>query len=215
VTNVLVVTSTVRVLNGVHGNTTHIGPAVAFDFVLVEGAAGLQHGLVATAAASADADHGAAGGLNDLFGAGRQTHARLSGVQVVRDDGRVVAGGAGHLASVSGLLLHVADDGAFGHGTQSKHVADLQLGLLATVDKLAGVHALGGDKSLLHLLELVGVTEGNAGQRCATSGVMEDLLDHALDVTVLLAIIEGSELGSSLAGSGVRLKDAAGTFTAR
>ena len=41
VTDMLVVTTTVRVLNGVHGNTTHAGPAVALGLVLPLGTASL------------------------------------------------------------------------------------------------------------------------------------------------------------------------------
>jgi hypothetical protein len=45
-TNVLVVTTTVRVIDGVHGNTTSLGPAVTLDLVLVVGVTGLEERLV-------------------------------------------------------------------------------------------------------------------------------------------------------------------------
>lgn len=66
VANVLVVTTPVGMLHGVHGHTTHHGPAVALDPVLVVGPAGLQHGLLRAAAASHHADHGAAGAGHHL-----------------------------------------------------------------------------------------------------------------------------------------------------
>lgn len=47
-TNVLVVTTSVRMLNGVHGHTTNNWPAVALSLVLVVGTASLQDGLVDT-----------------------------------------------------------------------------------------------------------------------------------------------------------------------
>ena len=48
VTNVLVVTTPVRVLNRVHSHTTHLRPAVALNLVLVVAGTSLKHRLVAT-----------------------------------------------------------------------------------------------------------------------------------------------------------------------
>ena len=56
VTNVLVVTTTVRVLDGVHGDTAHLRPRVTLGLVLVPRATCLQHWLVDAAAAGNDAD---------------------------------------------------------------------------------------------------------------------------------------------------------------
>lgn len=50
------------------------------------------------------------------------------------------------------------------------------LTLLATVNKLSGVDALGSNKQLRPLLEAVRVTEGHLGQGGATAGVMDDVL---------------------------------------
>jgi len=36
---------------------------------------------------------------------------------------------------------------------------------------------------------------------------MDDLLDYSTDVSVLLSVVEGTKLGSSLAGAGVCLED--------
>ena len=80
---------------------------------------------------------------------GRQLDPGPLGVGVVGDDGGVVAGGSGHLAAVAVLLLEVADDGSLGHGAHGHHVADGQLGALAAVHELPGVHALDGDEQLL------------------------------------------------------------------
>ena len=53
---VLVVTTTVRVVDGVHGDTAHLRPLVALGGVLVVRAAGLQHRLLSAAAAGNDTD---------------------------------------------------------------------------------------------------------------------------------------------------------------
>merc|ERR1712227_1145080 len=54
----LMVTTTVGMLDGVHGHTSNLGPAVPLHSVFVVGSAGLEHGLVASTATSNDADDG-------------------------------------------------------------------------------------------------------------------------------------------------------------
>jgi hypothetical protein len=53
--DMLVVTTTVGMFNGVHGHTTHLRPAVALCLVLKVRATRLQHGLVDSATASNNA----------------------------------------------------------------------------------------------------------------------------------------------------------------
>merc|ERR1719230_1119109 len=50
------VTTTVGVLHGVHGHTSHLGPRVALHAVLVVSTTSLQDGLVDTTPTSNDAD---------------------------------------------------------------------------------------------------------------------------------------------------------------
>ena len=189
-------------VDGVHGNTTSLGPAVALDRELMLGTRGLEEGLVGTATAGDDADHATGVAVDDLLGAGGELDTGLALVGVVADDGDVVAGGAAESAAVAGLLLDVGDDGTLGDGAEGEDVADGQGGLLAGVDELAGVHALIGDEGLLVLLELVGVAEDDLGEGRTTAGIVDDVLDYAPYVTVSLGVVEGSELGGSLSQAG-------------
>ncbi len=179
----LVVSSSVGMLHGVHGHTAHLWPTVALGLVLVVGAPGLQHGLVDATASGHDAHHGAVGRRHHLLGAGGQLDTGALRVGVVGDDGGVVAGRTRQLAAVASLeesghmcksghvlllatflfrahlLLQVGDDGSLRHGPDGHDVAHRQLGLLAAVDELAGVHALTGHEQLLAGLVAVGVPE--------------------------------------------------------
>ena len=49
---------------------------------------------------------------------------------------------------------------------------------------MAGVHAFDSDEKLSVLLEFVLVSENDFGKRGATAGVMHNVLDDSLDVTV-------------------------------
>jgi len=111
VTDVLLVTTTVRVLDWVHGHTTHFGPRVALRLVLVVRATGLQDGLVYTTTTSDHADGGAAHGGHGHLRARGQTQTSLARLAVVRNDGAVVTGCAGELATITRVRLSVGNDG--------------------------------------------------------------------------------------------------------
>merc|ERR1711963_231827 len=159
----LMVTTTVGMLDGVHGHTSDLGPAVPLDSVLVVSTASLEHGLVASTATSDHADDGPVLGGVELLDAGGQLDPGSASVGVVGDDGAVAAGSLGHLTAVTGLLLHGASHGAFRHLSDGQDVTDRKLSLLTAVDELAGGDAFRGNHDLLSLPVLVGVVEDHPG----------------------------------------------------
>jgi hypothetical protein len=191
------------VIDGVHGNTTSLGPGVALDSELVLGTGSLQEGLVGTATTGDDTNHTTGSVLDDLLGTGGELDAGLAILGVVANNGNVVAGGTAERTAVTNLLLDVGDDGTLGHGGEGKNVADGQGGVLTGVDELAGVHALVGDEGLGDHLELVGVTELDLGEGSTTAGIVDDLLDDTTGVSVTLGVVEGTELRRSLVETGV------------
>lgn len=213
-TKMLVVTTSVRMVDGVHRHTLHDRPAVALRLVLVVRVAGLEQGLVRAAATGDDTDHGAARRAQRLLHARRQLHARLALVGVVADDGRVVAARTRQRTTVAGLVLDVADDRTLGHLADGQHVADRQRRTLAAVHKLAGVHALRRDEGALHRRKAVRVAELHARKGRTTPGVVDDLAHHTLHVAVTLRVVDRAELRRTLPVSRVRLEDTTRTTTA-
>lgn len=202
-TDVLVVTTTVRVIDGVHGNTTSLGPRVALDGELVLGTTSLEQRLVGTATTGNDTNHTAGSVLDDLLGTGGELDTGLAILGVVANNGNVVTGGTAKRTTVTRLLLDVGDDGTLGHGGEREDVADGQGSVLTGVDELAGVHALVGDEGLGDHLVTVGVTELDLGEGSTTAGIVDDLLDDTTGVTVSLSEVEGPELGRGLVQAGV------------
>ena len=64
--NMLMVTTTVGMLNGVHSHTTNLGPAIALNLEFVIGTTSLKHGLVNTATTGYNANHGSVGRRDHL-----------------------------------------------------------------------------------------------------------------------------------------------------
>mmetsp|Transcript_6085 Transcript_6085/g.15487 ORF Transcript_6085/g.15487 Transcript_6085/m.15487 type:complete len:221 (-) Transcript_6085:62-724(-) len=207
------VTTTMGMLHGVHGHTSNLGPAVALDLELVVGSAGLEEGLLGTPTAGDLADHGAAAAGDELLGPGGEFDPSDSGIRVLGHDDPVGSGGPGEAASVSSVPLDVAHDGSLGHGADGHHVTDGKAGLLARVNELARVHALGGDEGLLLVLVADGVLEGDPRKGSTASGVVDDVGDDTLDIPPLLRVVEPAELGGTLPGPGHGPEDASITFT--
>ena len=53
------------------------------------------------------------------------------------------------------------------------------------------------------------VSEGDASERSATTGIVHNLSHHALDVSLALGVVQGTELGNTLAKMGVGLEHSA------
>jgi len=206
---VLVVTTTVGVIDWVHSNTTSLWPAVPLDSVLVVGGTGLEHGLVDTSTTGNDTDGCTSVGSDDLLCTGRHLQTGLASVDVVTDDGSVVARGARERSAVSGLLLDVAHNCTLGKRAEGEDVADGERSLLAAVDERTGGETLGRDEGLGAELVAVRVTEDDAGQRGTTSWLVDDLLYEATDIAMLLAKVEVTELGRRNPRGGVGLEDTA------
>jgi len=212
-TNMLMITTTVRMFDGIHGNTTHCGPAISLRLILVISATGLQDGLVDTTTTRDNSNHSAIGRWNNLLGAGWKLDAGLLGVGIVSDNGSVVTGSTGKSATIARLLFQVADNGTFGHAADGKNIADLQSSTLSTVDKLSGVHSFGGQEKFLALLEAIRILENDYRQRGTTTGVMDNFLNDTLDVSLSLGKVDGPQFGGPLAMLVVRLEDASCSLT--
>jgi len=153
VADVLVVTSTVRVLDGVHRHTTDLRPAVALDAVLVEGTAGLQQRLVNAATAGDDADRRARARVHKLLLPRGQAQARLAHALDVANDLREAARRARELRAIAGHLLDLVDHRTGRHGLERQDVARNELGCEAR---------LGASEGTLSNLEL-GCTTARCG----------------------------------------------------
>ena len=56
-TNVLLVTTTVRMVDGVHGDTSNLGPSISLSFVLEVSITSLKEGLVGSLSTGNNTNH--------------------------------------------------------------------------------------------------------------------------------------------------------------
>jgi len=213
VTNVLVVTSSVRMISGIHSHTSNSGPSVSLSLVLVIGNTGLQQRLVDSSSSSNEANRSSAGRVDGLLGTRWQTDSASFSIITVGNDGGVVTRAAGQGSSVSSLGLNVADDGTLRHHRQGQNVSGGQLSFLSSVDKLTAVHTLSSNEKFLVFSIFVRVSEGNSGQRSTSSRIVDDVGYESSDVTISLSEIETSMLGRTDSVFGVSSEDCSSSLS--
>lgn len=207
----LVVTSSVGMLYWIFSHTPNLGPAVALNRILVVGVSSLEEGLIGTSTSSNNSNLGTDTGLNSLLSSRGKTKTSGSLVIIVGNDNGEASRSTSKSSTVSNLTLNVTHNGTLWNGGKRKNVSNDKSSLLSTVNELTSVHTLSGNHEFRVALETVGIHKLNLGKGGTSTRVVDDLLDDSTNVTVFLGIIEGTELGGSLAGTGVRLED--GGFT--
>lgn len=86
-TDVLVVTSSVRVLDWVHGHTSNNRPHLSLWLEVVVNSTGLQDWLLVSSSSSYDTDHGSGLTSNSLLDTGWEFESGLESVLALADDG--------------------------------------------------------------------------------------------------------------------------------
>ena len=88
VTNMLLVTSSVGMVYGVHSHTSHSWPVLSLRFVLVEDSSSFKDWFVGSSSSGDDSNHGSAVSRNGSSAAGWESESGLpSLVDVADDDG--------------------------------------------------------------------------------------------------------------------------------
>jgi len=212
-TNMLMITTTVRMLDWILCDTSNLGPAVTLDTVLVVGSAGFQDRLINSSTAGNEAKNGSVLAGEQLLDTRWELDSSSASVCVVGYDGTVTSRGLCDLTAVASLLLERAHDGTFWHRSNGQNVADVELGLLTAVDELTGADAFRADHGLGDPSVLVWILELNFGERGATAWVVYDVLDETLHKALSLGIVERSEFGGSFSAFRSGCKDRPSTFT--
>jgi hypothetical protein len=199
-TDMLMVTTTVRMIHRVHGNTTSAGPAtkqapsaletlygnemnvlVTLSPVLVVRPPSLQQRLINPSTTSHNPNRRPRTPRNRLLRTARQTDASLVFICGMSDHRRVVPRRPCECTTVTELLLNVAYDGSLGALAHGEDVSYSESCFFAAVDEGASVHAFGGDEGFFTELVAVGVPEDDLGEGCTADGPREFLRIRGVD----------------------------------
>jgi len=195
--NMLMITTTMRMLNWVHCNTSNSWPVISLSFCLVPGVGSLEEWLICSLSTSADSNHGSAGALNGLSGSGWESDSGLPAVIGVTNDNSWSAWGSGERSSVSEFTFTVWDDGTLWHLIDWKNISNWEGCFGASIDELTCVHSFDSDEILNSLLVSVCISEGNLCEWCTSTSVMNDVLHNTLHIPLSLNIVQCSEPGWS------------------
>lgn len=196
VTNVLMVTTSMRMVNRVHSNTTSTRPdlsSLGLESVVV--GTSLQDGLLCSATGGNDTDHTTAEGVDGLLASRWELDAGGAIFEVVGHNDSGFTRSAGEGSSVSDLGLHVGDDCTLGQFTDGQNVSDGHLSVLSNVDELASVHSLACQEELIVLLVFDLVTELDTCNGSSTSRIMLNGTHNSLHVAMTLKVVQSAMLG--------------------
>jgi len=196
-TDVLMVTTTVRMFDWVHADTSDLREHLSLGLEHVVFFAGLQDGLLVSATASNDSDHATGVTLDCFFVTGWKLDSGLGAVFGLADDGDEGTGASGESTTIVIVLLDIAHGGTFWDSIDREDVSGGDLGLGSAVNVLANVHGLSSDEMLDVLLVLVWVGELNLSERSTTAWVVDEILDDSLHVAFAFDVIGNSELARS------------------
>jgi hypothetical protein len=128
VTNMLMVTSTMRMLDWVHSDTSDSWPVLSLSSGLEPGVSGLEEWLVGSLSTGDDSNHGSAGSNDGLSGTGWKSDSSFLTIIGVTNNDSGSSGGSGERSSVSEFSLTVRDDGTLWHAVDWKNISNRERG---------------------------------------------------------------------------------------
>lgn len=197
VTDVLVVTSSVWMVDWVHGNTSNSWPHLSLGLESVMLGTGLQDWLIGSLSSSNESNGSSTASSNGLSGSRWQSDSGLSSIFGVSNNGDGSSRGSGISSLISNSLLDVVDNGTFWDGVDWQDVSDGNGSLGSAVDVLTDIGSFSGQEVLRISLKFIWVLEGNSGQWGTSAWVVDDFSDDSSDISLSLGVVEVSVLRGS------------------
>ena len=114
-TNMLMVTTTMRMLNWVHCNTSNSWPVVSLSLGLEPGVGSLKKWLIGSLSTGNHANHSSAWSEDGLSGSWWESDSWLLAIIGVTDDNGWGSWGSGEWSSISHFTFAVGDNSSFWH----------------------------------------------------------------------------------------------------
>jgi hypothetical protein len=196
-TDMLVVSSSVWMLDWIFGDTSDFWPAVPLHSEFMVGSASFKHRFVNSSATGDQTKHSSVSAGIQFFDTWRQFHSGFTGICVVCDNGAVSTWCFGDFTSVSAFFFQLANDGTFWHLSDWHDVTDGEGGFFTGVDELTGADTFWADHGFGDFSVFVWVLELDFSQWGAPAWIVNDVLYETLDETLSFGIIQRSEFGGA------------------
>lgn len=196
-TDVLLVTTTEGMVNGVHGDSSNSRPSLSESLHLVINSTSLKDGLIDSFTGGDQTNHSSSVTSEGLSGTGGELDSGLAQIIGVTDDGGGSTGASGQFTLITRGGFNVTDGSTFRDLVDGKDVTGGEGSFISAVNVLTGVHAFSSQEVGSLESILIRVSEDDLGEGSTTAGIVEDLSDDTLDVTILFSEIENSESGRS------------------
>jgi hypothetical protein len=211
-THVLMSTTTVWVIDWVHSDTSDDWPSLPLSAVLVGNIASLKEWLLEPTTTSDNTDASPAGVSEDNLPAGWELNPSVA-IVCVGDDSAGIARAPAITATITWVMLNIANFGTFWDLADWHDVTDVEGGSWAAGDNLTGVDTFWGDNEGTLEASGLGLLENKLGKWGATAWVVDDVLDDAGDLSRTFSGVNWAELGSALTVVSVSLENISVTLT--
>ena len=135
-TDVLLVTTSVRMLNWIHSNTSNNRPNFSLSLVLVELISCLQDWLFDNASRSNNSNHRSAFSINGLSGTRWELYSGLGAIFRVTDDSGTHPTGSGVASSVSRVQFDIANGSTLWNLVDWKDVSNSKMSYELKIQRL-------------------------------------------------------------------------------
>jgi len=196
-TDVLLVTTTERMVNWIHGNSSNLRPSLSESLHLVVNSTSLEDGLINSFSGSNKSDHSSSFTGKGLSGTRRKLDSSLAQIIRVTDDDSRGTRASGELTLITRLVFDVTDGSTFGDLVDGKDVTGGQRSFSTGVDELTSVHTFDSEEMVVLKSVLIRVSEDDLSKGSTTAGIVDDLSDNTLNVTISFSEIENSESSGS------------------
>jgi len=192
-TDVLLVTTTERMVNWIHGNTSNSGPSLSESLHLVEDITSLEDWLINSFTGSNQTNHSSGFTGEGLSGTRRKLNSGLGKIIGVTNDDSTGTGSSSKLSLITWGIFDIADSSTFRDLVDGEDVTGGQRSFVSSIDELTGVHSFNSQEVASSESVLIRVSEDDLGEGSTTTRIVEDFSDDTLDVTISFSEIENSE----------------------
>jgi len=196
-TNMLLITTTMRMIYWIHSHTSNSWPASSLRFVFVMLASGLANWLVRSSTSSTNSYHSSAIAWNWSSATTWESDSGLSSIITVTNDNSWCSTGSCERSSVSCLSFTIWNNSSFRKKVHRQDISHGESSFGTSIDKLTSVHTFYCNEILSSMLVSVRISEHNSGKWCSTTWIVNNFFDNSLGISFSFLVIQGSELSRS------------------